>query len=152
MSDELSQPIATAAEDTVTISGSPKATEAQQRERMPHSFEFAYAVIGDRPLARWLVPIAGFVGRRFLIVTAGLWGVLVVSALFGWLWPAVVVYALAAVVDYLASRELRRDTLLLRRLGTAGHVRHFIRGVLLLAVLARDGQQTPAGAWAGVLL
>ena len=152
MSDELSQPIATAAEDTVTISGSPKATEAQQRVRMPHSFEFAYAVIGERPLARWLVPIAGFVGRRFLIVTAGLWGVMVVSALFGWLWPAVVAYALAAVVDYLASRELRRDTLLLRRLGTAGHVRHFIRGVLLLAVLARDGQQALAVAWAGVLL
>ena len=152
MSDEQSLPIGTGFEDTVTISGSPKAAEAEQRVRMPHSFEFAGAVIGERPLARWLAPIADFAGRRFLIVTGLLWGLLVVSALVGWLWPAVVAYALAAVVDYLASRELRRDTLLLRRLSTASHVRHFIRGVLLLAVLARVGQPALAVVWAGVLL
>lgn len=152
MSDEDSLPISAVTEDTVTIGSAPKAAEAEQAVRMPRSFEFAGAVIGERPLASWLVPISDFVNRRFLPVTGVLWVILVLSALLGWVWPAVVAYGLAAFADYLASRSLQRETLLLRRLGVPSHVRHFIRGVLLLAVLARAEEPVAALAWAGVLL
>ena len=152
MSDEDSLPISAVTEDTVTIGTAPKAAEAEQQVRMPRSFEFAGAVIGERPLARWLVPISDLANRYFLPVTGAFWVVLVLSALFGWLWPAVVAYGLAAFVDYLASRDLQRETLLLRRLGTPSHVRHFIRGVLLLAVLARIERPMAALAWVTALL
>ena len=152
MSDEESLPINTVFVDTVAISGMPKASDTEQPVRMPRSFEFACAVIGERPLAGWLTPIATFVGRWFLVVTGALWAVLVIAALFGWLWVAIVAYGLTAFVDYLASRELQRDTLLLRRLGTGSHVRHFIRGVLLLAVLGRVEEPWLALSWAAILL
>ncbi|MFT3859843.1 CDP-glycerol glycerophosphotransferase family protein [Micropruina sp.] len=152
MSDEESLPISTVFEETVAVSGPPKAAQAEQRVRMPRSFEFARAVIGERRLSAWLVPVSDFVGQNFLAVTGALWGVMVLSALAGWLWPGVISYGLVAFVDYLASRELRRDTLLLRRMGAASHVRHFIRGVLLLAVFARIEQPAPALAWTAVLL
>lgn len=152
MSDEESLPISTVFEDTVAISGMPKGSETEQRVRMPRSFEFACAVIGERPLAGWLVPVSHLVGRWFLVVTGVLWVVLVLAAVAGWLWVAVVAYGLTAFVDYLSSRELQRATLLLRRLGTASHVRHFIRGVLLLAVLGRVEEPWLAVAWAAILL
>ena len=152
MSDEDSLPIDSVMEDTVSISGTPKAAEAEQGVRMPRSFEFASAVIGERPLAGWLVRIASLVGRYFIPVTAVLWAVLALSALFGWLVPAVIAYALTALFDYLAARGLSRHTLLLRRLGTGSHVRHFIRGVLLLAVLGRIEASALAVAWAAMLL
>ena len=152
MSDEDSLPIDSVMEDTVSISGTPKAAEAEQGVRMPRSFEFASAVIGERPLAGWLVRIASLVGRYFIPVTAVLWSVLALSALFGWLVPAVIAYALTALFDYLAARGLSRHTLLLRRLGTGSHVRHFIRGVLLLAVLGRIEASALAVAWAAMLL
>ena len=83
MSDEESLPINTVFVDTVAISGMPKASDTEQPVRMPRSFEFACAVIGERPLAGWLTPIATFVGRWFLVVTGALWAVLVIAALFG---------------------------------------------------------------------
>lgn len=152
MSDEDSLPISAVTEDTVTIESAPKAAQAEQQVRMPRSFEFAGAVIGERPLASWLVPVSDFVNRHFLPVTGALWVILVLSALLGWVWPAVIAYGLAAFTDYLASRSLQRETLLLRRLGTPSHVRHLIRGVLLLAVLARAEEPVAALAWAAVLL
>ena len=92
MSDQEAQPSATAPEPTVTVATPPKTAEAEQPVRMPRSFEFAGAVIGERPLARWLVPVSDLVNRHFLVATVALWVVLVVSALLGWLWPAVVAY------------------------------------------------------------
>lgn len=152
MSDQEAQPSAAAPEPTVTVPTPPKTAEAEQPVRMPRSFEFAGAVIGERPLARWLVPVSDLVNRHFLVATVALWVVLVVSALLGWLWPAVVAYGLAAFIDYLASRELQRETLLMRRLGMPSHVRLLLRGILLLAVLARIEHPVAALAWAAMLL
>jgi hypothetical protein len=145
-------PIPVAGEDTVAITAAPQAGEAVQRVRMPQSFEFASAVIGERPLSPWLRVVADLVGRRYLAIQLGLWVVLVVSALAGWLWPGVVAYMLSGFADYLASRQLVRETLLLRRLGAPSHVRQLIRGGLLLAVLARVGAPAEAVAFAAVLL
>lgn len=152
MSDEDSLPLAMVTEDTVSISMGGTPATAQQRVRMPRTFDFARAVIGERPLVPWLVPVSDYVGSHFLVVTGALWGVLVISALAGWLWPAVVAYGLAVFADYLASRELSRETLLLRRLGAPSPMRQFIRGVLLLAVLARIEQPALALAWTALLL
>ena len=152
MSDEESMPLSMVTEDTVSISMSSGPPSAEQKVRMPRTFEFAHAVIGDRKLASWLVPVSAFVSRRFVAVTVGLWAVLVVCALAGWLWPAVVAYGLAAFSDYLASRALSRQSLLMRRLGAPSQMRHVIRGVLLLALLARIEQPALALAWTAILL
>ena len=150
MSDEESLPIEV--EDTTALSAANAGGEAEQAIRMPQSFEFAGAVIGEKQLPGWLVPVSNLLERFYLHTAGALVAVLVLSLLLGWLWVGVVAYMLATIVDYLASRQLQRDVLLLHRVGIQGHVRYLVRGALLVALFGRVGFGVAAAAWAGVML
>lgn len=152
MSDEESLPIDVVTDDTVAIGAEPGAGAGEQRVRMARSFEFAYAVIRERPLPGWLTALAALTGRNYIAITAALWAIMVLAALAGWIWVAVVSYGLVTFVGYLASRTLSRQSMLLRRLGMPSHVRLFIRGVLLLAALATAGRPDVGLAWTAMLL
>ena len=137
MSDDDSAPTVVEAEDTTTVSASTSANDAEQAIRMPQSFEFAGSVLGERALPTWMVPVSDAVNRYFPHAAGALVVLQVVCLIFGWLWVGVVVYALAAFVDYLATRQMQRQTLLMFRVGLPAHVRYLVRGLLLVGLLGR---------------
>lgn len=152
MSDEDTPQVETGDEDTSAINLTSTAGEAQQPIRMSQSFEFASAVLGQKPLPGWMEPLSGFVKRFYLPVLGVWWALLVVAVLAGWLWLGVVAYALASFADYLANRQQQRESLLLRRLGMQSHVRHLVRGALLLTLFGRLGLVVPLVVFAALLL
>ncbi|MGC3953757.1 MAG: CDP-glycerol glycerophosphotransferase family protein [Propionicimonas sp.] len=128
------------------------AADAAQAVRMGNSFEFARAVLPPAPLPSWLGWLDTLVARAYFPVTAVLWLGLVVCVLGGWVLPGIGLWLLAAVFDWFASRQYVRETLLLRRLGVAPHVRLAIRTVLALALLAGSGRGSIAVGVAAVAL
>lgn len=130
-----------------------KSADAAQVVRVPQSFDFARAVLGTPELPGWLRWIEPLLGRHYLVVTGVLWMAMAVCVVVDAVEVGVVFFALAVVFDWLASRSCTRDTLLLRRLGAPPHVRQLIRGVFLIALLAR-GEVAGVAVWvaAAVLL
>jgi hypothetical protein len=115
----------------------PKAADAAQVVRMPQPFDFGRAVLGTPRNPGWLGWLDRLLANGYLTVTSVLWGLLSAAVLLGWVQMGAVVFVIAVLVDWLASRTCVRDTLLLRRLGAPPHVRQLIRGVLLVTLLVR---------------
>ncbi|MGC3994810.1 MAG: CDP-glycerol glycerophosphotransferase family protein [Propionicimonas sp.] len=130
----------------------PKAVDAAQIVRMPQHFDFARAVLGTPQNPAWLGWLDRLLASHYLAVTAVLWGLLALDVLLGWVEVGAVVFVLAVLIDWLASRTCVRDTLLLRRLAVPPHVRQLIRGVLLISLLVRGEITNLAVAVAAVVL
>lgn len=126
--------------------------DAAQAVRMGNSFEFARAVLPPSATPGWLGWLDALAARGYLPITILLWLGLVGCAVAGWLLPGIALWLLAAVFDWYASRQYVRETLLLRRLGVAPHVRLAIRTVLVLALLAGAGWGAVAVGLAAVSL
>lgn len=131
---------------------SANAADAAQAVRMGNSFEFARAVLPPSPTPGWLAWVDTLAARAYLPVTGVLWLALVACVLGRWVLPGIVVALLASAFDWMASRQYVRETLLLRRLGVAPHVRLAIRTVLVLALLGGAGLGAAAVGLAAVVL
>ena len=128
------------------------AADAAQAVRMGNSFEFARAVLPSPTTPGWLAWVDTLAARAYLTITAVLWLGVVACALGRWVLPGILLWLLAAAFDWAASRQYIRETLLLRRLGVAPHVRLAIRAILVLALLAGAGWGSAAVGLAAVAL
>lgn len=130
----------------------PQAAKAAQAVRMGNTFEFARAVLGTPRTPPALAWVDSLATRAYLPLTGVLWLGIAACVLLGWVVPGLVLFLLAGLFDWAASRTYVRETLLLRRLGMPAHTRLAVRAVLVVGLLAVTGWGMVAAGIAAVSL